>query len=156
MIKESNASSHHPNTCSCKDVLIFSSVWKPLRGPLDDWPLCVCDVSTVDVEADLVPSDQVFPQHVVENIQVHHDPNQKWYYLSKQRDDEIWIFCQSVGRSGERLKAGQSSSSPAAILSLTTSQAPRIAPFRAPRRIGAGCFAKALNAEHWFISTTSR
>ena len=71
-----------------------NSVWKPLQGPLHDWPLCVCDSSTVDT-ADLVPSDQVFPRHAVENIQAHFNQNQKWYYLSGQTAEELWIFQQS-------------------------------------------------------------
>jgi hypothetical protein len=84
------------------------SVWKPLRGPVHDWPLTVCDATTVNVDSDLVPSDQVFPHHVVENIQVHFSPNQKWHYLSEQKADELWIFQQSPRQSVRSLRCGKS------------------------------------------------
>ena len=86
------------------------SVWKPLQGPLHDWPLCVCDSSTVDT-TDLVPSDQVFPRHAVENIQVHFNEKQKWHYLSGQTAEELWMFQQSpltITSDGGRLSCGLS------------------------------------------------
>jgi hypothetical protein len=74
---------------------------------LHDWPLTVCDASTVDVDHDLIPSDQVFPNHVVENIQMHHNPEQKWYYLSEQTPEELWIFQQTARTAGSRLESGE-------------------------------------------------
>jgi hypothetical protein len=81
-------------------------VWKPLKGPLKDWPLTVCDATTVNSEKDLVASDQVFPRHVVENIQVHFNPEQKWYYLRDQWPDELWVFKQGGSRSDSDVHCG--------------------------------------------------
>jgi hypothetical protein len=103
-----NASSHSsPSICIYAFLKISPSVWKPLRGPLHDWPLTVCDATTVDVDMDLIPSDQVFPHHVVENIQVHFSLNQKWHYLSEQKADELWIFQQSPRQSVGSLRCGK-------------------------------------------------
>ena len=81
-------------------------MWKPLKGPLKDWPLTVCDATTVNSEKDLVASDQVFPRHVVENIQVHYNPEQKWYYLRDQRPDELWLFKQGGSHSESDVHCG--------------------------------------------------
>ncbi|KAK5451988.1 hypothetical protein LTS15_007711 [Exophiala xenobiotica] len=92
--------------CLKKHEVQCVNVWKPLRGPLTDWPLCVCDATSVDSENDFVPSDIVFTHSVVENIQVHHNPGQKWFYMSNQTPDELWIFGQSARSSVGRVKNG--------------------------------------------------
>jgi hypothetical protein len=61
---------------------------------------------TVNSEEDLVASDQVFPRHVVENIQVHFNLEQKWYYLRDQRPDELWLFKQGGSRSDDDVRCG--------------------------------------------------
>ena len=70
------------------------SVWKPLRGPVRDWPLALCDVSTVDPD-DIQPGDLVYGDYVVENCQLHQSGGQKWYYLRDQGPEEAWVFVQS-------------------------------------------------------------
>lgn len=92
----SGSSTSHDFTlrlCSASNEL--NSVWKPLRGPLNDWPLAVCDTKSVNASVDYEPTDLLFPQHVTENFQVHHSPNFKWYYLSDQTEDEMIVFKQS-------------------------------------------------------------
>lgn len=51
----------------------FHSVWKPLRGPLRDWPLALCDPATVEPDH-LTAADIVFKTRATENLQVHYDP----------------------------------------------------------------------------------
>ena len=86
----------------------YCSVWKPLRGPLRDWPLAVCDAGTV-CEDDLVVADQVYSKHVIENVQVQHGPRQKWYYLSNQQPDELLLFRQTDSKPGQLRGGGKSS-----------------------------------------------
>ena len=71
------------------------SLWKPLRGPLYDWPLALCDASTINPSTDLEPCDQVFATHASENVQVRYGEQQRWYYLEGQREDEVLVFRQS-------------------------------------------------------------
>jgi hypothetical protein len=68
------------------------SVWHPLQGPLVDWPLALCDGSTVDFENDTMAGDIVDKDAVFENTQVHFNPKQKWYYLPDQMPEELLIF----------------------------------------------------------------
>lgn len=68
------------------------STWRPLHGPLEDWPLAICDASSVDFEADTMSADIVYPNWVTENVQVHYNERQKWYYLSNQMPSEVLVF----------------------------------------------------------------
>ena len=72
----------------------FTSVWKPIRGPIESWPLALCEPSSLQ-EGDLEPCDLVYPDYVVENRQIYHSDKHKWFYLSAQRDDEAWVFLQT-------------------------------------------------------------
>lgn len=74
------------------------NIWKPLKGPLRDWPLAVCDISTVDIN-DVHRGDLVHPNFVIENCQVNFNPNQKWHYISDQLPSEAWVFLQSDSKN---------------------------------------------------------
>ncbi|KAK8018781.1 tetratricopeptide repeat domain containing protein [Apiospora marii] len=68
------------------------NAWRPIKGPLVDWPLGLCDTRTVDFEADTMPGDIVFRRFFTENLQVHHNPKHAWYWLPRQTVDEVLIF----------------------------------------------------------------
>lgn len=78
------------------------SVWKPLCGPVCDWPLAVCDTQTVDASQDLTNHDVVLGTKTRENVMVFHNPAQRWYYLKGQMPWELWVFRQadSEGHQG--------------------------------------------------------
>jgi hypothetical protein len=63
-----------------------------LKGPLRDWPLCVCNSSTVGLDDDLQATDVVFRDKVAENYQVHYGDRQEWYYVKDQMPSEFLIF----------------------------------------------------------------
>ncbi|KAF2092426.1 hypothetical protein NA57DRAFT_82282 [Rhizodiscina lignyota] len=71
------------------------NLWKPLVGPIKDWPLALCKSDSIDAETDFEPCDLVYPDYVVENRQVYHHDRQKWFYLSDQMPNEAWVFLQS-------------------------------------------------------------
>ncbi|KXS94833.1 hypothetical protein AC578_3668 [Pseudocercospora eumusae] len=75
----------------------FVNVWKPLRGPVRDWPLALCDPSTLS-SSDLCSSDIVFEEQMIENYLVHSNDTQRWYYLSDQEASEAWVFLQADSR----------------------------------------------------------
>lgn len=68
-----------------------SSVWKPLCGPLRDWPLALCDLRSLKPDQ-FVQLDEVHAQQSLESQQVLYNPAQNWFYLSNQREDEVLIF----------------------------------------------------------------
>lgn len=71
------------------------NVWKPLKGPVQDWPLAMCDPRSIKPETDLEPCDLVYPDYVVENRQLYHSPRHEWMYLADQQPSEAWVFLQS-------------------------------------------------------------
>ena len=67
-------------------------MWHPLRGPLVDWPLALCDASSVDFASDTVPGDVVDRSDFFENTQVHYSAEHNWYWLRDQMPNELLVF----------------------------------------------------------------
>ncbi|KAK0511024.1 hypothetical protein JMJ35_006576 [Cladonia borealis] len=82
------------------------NVWHPLRGPTRDWPLAVCDAASVDFENDAVPGDIVQIDRVTENLQIHFNENQKWFYLSNQMPSEMLVFKNADSESPHGASCG--------------------------------------------------
>ncbi|KAK9776216.1 putative Methyltransferase [Seiridium cardinale] len=76
------------------------NVWQPLRGPCIDWPLAVCDASSVDFAKDTMASDFVDSWGYSENMQVHFNEGQRWYYLRNQMPNELLVFKSGDSRDG--------------------------------------------------------
>jgi len=69
-----------------------NSAWRPLKEPVRDWPLAVCDCRTFDSRRDGVAADVVYHSWVSENVMVHHCEKQEWFFFPEQSPDELLIF----------------------------------------------------------------
>jgi hypothetical protein len=67
------------------------NLWRPIRSPLRDSPLAVCDASTVSCE-DLVPSDLIYPHRVGETYQVTYSAAHRWFYVPEMEADEALLL----------------------------------------------------------------
>jgi hypothetical protein len=67
------------------------NLWRPIRGPLLDSPLAVCDARSVQ-PGDLVASDLVYPQRVGETYSVKYNPDHQWFYVPGMAVDEILLL----------------------------------------------------------------
>ena len=67
------------------------NLWRPIRGPLRDAPLAVCDATSV-APADLVPADLVYQHRVGENYAVTYSPAHRWLYVSEMQPDEALLL----------------------------------------------------------------
>ncbi len=67
------------------------NIWRPIRGPLLDTPLAVCDAATVKPEQ-LVASDLIYPTRVGETYSVTFDPAHRWFYVPRMRADEALLL----------------------------------------------------------------
>ena len=67
------------------------NLWRPIRGPLRDAPLAVCDAQTVKSEQ-LIASDLVYPNRVGETYSVTFDPDHRWFYVPEMRADELLLL----------------------------------------------------------------
>ncbi len=68
------------------------SAWRPLRDAVVDWPLAICDSRTFDPELDSLAADVVYPDSLSEDVLVHHNTEQNWYYYPEQTPDELLLF----------------------------------------------------------------
>ena len=76
-------------TCS---NTVFCSTWRPLRGPLYDWPLALCDHRSVDTQSDFETGDNIYPRLESESLLVYHNNHHRWHYLSEMQPDEVLVF----------------------------------------------------------------
>ncbi|KAF4992900.1 hypothetical protein FGRMN_6843 [Fusarium graminum] len=68
------------------------NVWRPLHGPNNDWPLAICDWTTIDPERDIVISDSIGRDRLDEHSLLHHNPVHKWYYIKDQAPSDLFVF----------------------------------------------------------------
>jgi hypothetical protein len=67
------------------------NLWRPIRGPLLDSPLAVCDARTVHPN-ELVASDLVYPNRVGETYSVKYNPEHQWFYVPSMAVDEALLL----------------------------------------------------------------
>jgi hypothetical protein len=69
-----------------------SSLWTPLRGPVRDCPLALCDPKSVNFQEDTILVQSVNTNVVSEFLSLHYSPGQRWYYASDQMPSEALLF----------------------------------------------------------------
>ncbi|VUC26949.1 unnamed protein product [Clonostachys rosea] len=67
------------------------NIWRPIRHPVDSWPLAVCDGSTVPQEK-LLAVDHVRKYYVGESLYPIPSLDYRWYYLNRQTRNEVILF----------------------------------------------------------------
>jgi hypothetical protein len=76
------------------------NVWRPIRGPLYDAPLAVCDAASV-ADGDLVPQDLIYRDRTGEIYGLTFNPAHRWYYAPAMRADEALLLkCFDSRRDG--------------------------------------------------------
>jgi len=70
------------------------NVWRPLIEPVRNFPLALCDYTSVNVTRDLVPTRLRFPPWLKdqENYSVKHSPDHRWFYWASLTPDEALVF----------------------------------------------------------------
>ena len=69
------------------------NVWRPIKGPVVDAPLALCDARSV-AAADLVASDVHYPLRTGEIYLVAHSPRHRWSYFPEMQPHEALVFRQ--------------------------------------------------------------
>ena len=67
------------------------NLWRPIRGPLLDSPLAVCDARTVKPN-ELIAADLVYPNRIGETYSVKYNPDHQWFYVPRMTADEILLL----------------------------------------------------------------
>jgi hypothetical protein len=76
------------------------NVWKPIRGPVLDVPLGVCDARTIG-DGDLVPSDLRYRDRTGEIYGLGFAPEHRWIFFPRMQADEAMLLkCYDSVRDG--------------------------------------------------------
>jgi hypothetical protein len=76
------------------------NLWRPIRGPVRDTPLAMCDGQTVQ-SGDLVASDLIYPNRRGETYSVKFNPAHRWFYFPEMTPDEaILLKCYDSATDG--------------------------------------------------------
>ncbi|KAF2476026.1 uncharacterized protein BDR25DRAFT_379689 [Lindgomyces ingoldianus] len=67
------------------------NVWKPLNGPIEDWPLAVCDGKTVKDE-NMIETDHIRRQYDGTTMYAQYSEGMKWYFMSQQQNDDVLLL----------------------------------------------------------------
>jgi hypothetical protein len=67
------------------------NLWRPIRGPLQDAPLAVCDATSINPN-DLVPADLVYRDRVGETYAVKYNPTHRWFYVPRMQPTEALLL----------------------------------------------------------------
>jgi hypothetical protein len=63
------------------------NVWRPIRGPVQEAPLAVCDARSM-VQEDFVPMDLKYRDRMGEVYSVTFNPNHRWFYFPLMQQNE--------------------------------------------------------------------
>jgi hypothetical protein len=67
------------------------NLWRPIRGPVRDAPLALCDGATVTPHT-LRTTELRYADRTGEIYYLVHEPGQRWYFASDMSVDEAWLF----------------------------------------------------------------
>jgi hypothetical protein len=67
------------------------NVWRPIRGPVLDSPLALCDARSF-TDDDLIASDLVYAHVRGETSRVEYNSRHRWYYFSEMQTDEVLLI----------------------------------------------------------------
>jgi hypothetical protein len=88
-----------------KHRFMVVNVWRPIRGPVEDSPIAVCDARTID-QSDWVTSDLKYRDRTGEVYSITFNPNHRWYYFPRmQRAEAILLKCYDSSGDGARFTA---------------------------------------------------
>jgi hypothetical protein len=71
-----------------KERYAVINVWRPIRGPVLDTPLAVCDAESI-AAADLIPTEAGVKHEV---YLFNFNPDHSWYYFSAMTTSEVLLF----------------------------------------------------------------
>jgi len=78
------------------------NLWRPIGRPAYDWPLALCDFTSIDYKRDLIPTTLKYPDRDGETFGVQFSENHRWKYLRGITEDEfLLIKCYDSQEDGK-------------------------------------------------------
>jgi hypothetical protein len=97
---------HNQNSRDAFLIDTYNSVWRPLCKQVEDTPLAFCDPRSVNIK-DLKPVDRPSENFTAEIYILQHTKDQRWYYLSRQKPDEVFVFVSWDSYAAEGCASGR-------------------------------------------------
>src|SRR6266849_7811458 len=66
-------------------------VWRPIRRPVESWPLAIADAQSISPE-NLVVTERRYPDRIGQTYAITYDPAHRWYWFPHMRPDEALVF----------------------------------------------------------------
>ncbi len=67
------------------------NVWRPIRGPVRDTPLALCDARGI-ARRDLVPTEMRYRDRIGETYSLVFNPDHSWFYAPRMQPGEALVF----------------------------------------------------------------
>jgi hypothetical protein len=74
-----------------KNRFAVVNVWRPIRGPVEESPLAVCDGRSME-QRDFIEQDLIYRDRKGEVYAVAYNPDHRWFYVGGQRRDEVLLL----------------------------------------------------------------
>jgi hypothetical protein len=65
--------------------------WRPIRLPVESWPLAIADSRTLS-EKSMVVTERRYQDRIGQTMAITWDPNHRWYWFPHMRRDEALVF----------------------------------------------------------------
>lgn len=88
----------------------FISIWRPVKGVVEQWPLTVCDARSATMD-DLDEMEYITDEFVRSSYLTKFNERHRFYYLSKMTSQEVCIFkifdsaYHTAGEPGKSLRS---------------------------------------------------
>jgi hypothetical protein len=83
-----------------KQRFVEINVWRPIRGPVEESPLAVCDATSMALQ-DFVATDLKYRDRTGEVYSVAFNPNHRWFYFPRMERDEVLLLkCYDSAEDG--------------------------------------------------------
>jgi hypothetical protein len=69
----------------------FIQVWRPIRHPVETYPLAIADAQTLS-PADMIVSERRAPGRIGQTYAIRYNPAHKWYWFPRMQRDEAYVF----------------------------------------------------------------
>jgi hypothetical protein len=66
-------------------------VWRPIRYPVETFPLAMCDAQTISPN-DLIVTERRHPNRIGQTYSIGYNPNHQWFFYPLQRREEAIVF----------------------------------------------------------------
>ena len=74
-----------------KRRVAFYNVWKPLKRPVEELPLAMCDATT-HATGDMLRMNLKYRERTGEIYVMRHSPEHRWYYFSNMQPDQALLL----------------------------------------------------------------